>query len=560
MLTEIRIRNFAVIERLSLAVGPGFSVLTGETGAGKSILLGALGLTLGDRASADILRPGADRAEVTAVFEPEPASEATQWLVDHDLDADGECVVRRVIPREGRSRAYVNGQPVPVQSLRALGDRLMDIHGQHEHQSLIRRDVQRRIVDKLGDCGSLVEKTSTAFGTLKTLMEDHERLVDANAGRDARADLLRHHLGELDALDLGDTELPELEAEARRVENVERLAGGVHAALEALFDRDSGSAQAVLGGAARTLNELVELDDRLAEAAELVAAAEIQASEAADSLRRYVDHLDADPGRAAWLAERIGTAHGLARKHRVSAHELPALRTRLRTELDELDNTDQRLEELDKAVAQARDRYLKHAKTLSRRRHKTAADFGKRITEVMQGLGMPGGRFDARVTTQEPPATSAHGIDVVEFLVSANPGQPTQPLGRVASGGELSRISLAIQVVAAGAAPVPSMVFDEVDAGVGGGVAQIVGEQLRALGAVRQVLCVTHLPQVASQAGHQFRVSKLTDGKSTRTTIAALDDDQRIEELARMLGGVEITETTRDHAREMIDRARRQSS
>jgi len=557
MLQQVRVRNYAIIDEVELELDGGMTVLTGETGAGKSILVDALGLVLGDRADASAVRHGADRAEITAAFDLADRQEVARWLSEQDMDADGECVVRRIISGEGRSKAYVNGCPVTLPVLRALGEMLVEIHGQHEHQTLTRRPVQRQLLDSYGGHQRELGAVAGAFTDWESTRVRLERLREANDNRDDRLDLLRYQVRELEGLGLEPGEAAALAAEHLRLSNVERLATAAGEAFQLVYDDESGSAQQRLARALQVLESITDVDPGLAGAARMIEEAEIQVTEAADDLRRYLSDLEVDPGRQEFVANRLASIRELSRKHGVDPDALEGKLDLLRAELGELEDTGEALDGLEKAVAAAEKAYRSAAKVLSGARRKAAQRLSEEITAAMHQLGMPGGRFLVDLASPDPDRFSVHGADTIEFLVTANPGQPPAPLSKVASGGELSRISLAIQVIATRAAERPCLVFDEVDAGVGGGVAEIVGRRLRELGRGQQVLCVTHLPQVASQSHHHIRVAKLTDGKRTRTTLARLGDDERVEELARMLGGVEITDTSRRHAREMIELSRK---
>lgn len=552
MLMNLKVRDFAIVDQIDIEFEPGMTVLTGETGAGKSILVDALGLVLGERGGAQLLREGGKRAEFAAEFDVSALPEARAWLEEQALDLDDECLLRRVINADGRSRAFINGNSVPLSQLKGIGEVLLDIHGQHFHQSLGRRAVQRDLLDHFG--GLLVERTNTesCFSAWKSLADQLKNLAEAEADRASRLDLLSFQLQELESLALAEDEVSELSAERQKLQHAGRLAEGVNKALATLFDNDTGNANSLLADALRSLETLAEFDTALEPAIDMLASASIQVSEAAESLRRYGDALDMDPGHRDWVEERLDSIQTIARKHRVDGAELPALTERLRIELDELNHAEERGRELECQLEAARAAFLEHACALSKARKKTARIFAAAVTDAMHGLGMPGGVFDVAIEALEDDAARAWGVDEIDFLISANPGQTPQPLARIASGGELSRMSLAIQVIASDGSVIPTMVFDEVDSGVGGGVAEMVGRRLRELGSRRQVLCVTHLPQVASLADQHFRISKVTDGKSTRTRVHALGKDERIEELARMLGGVEITRKTLEHAAEML--------
>jgi len=569
MLAEITIRNFAIIDRLAVEFGPGMTVLSGETGAGKSILVDALNLILGDRADAEAIREGADKTDITARFTLADAPAAAAWLAEHDLNDDsgddrsgddsagdgGECLIRRVVAREGRSRAWVNGSPMPVRELRALGETLVDIHGQHAHQSLLKRGAQRELLDEYGEHGSALAKVAEAAQTLRATRDAIDRIEQVDSAGDMRIDLLRYQVGELDALDLGADELQALEIEHKRLASAERLIADGQRAMTVLFDADEGAAMDQLGVAERLLTDLAAIDDGFEAIAELVTSARIQTQEAADELRHHVDTLDIDPQRFREVEQRLASIQDLARKHHLPPAELPGLAERLGAELAELENAGERLITLRADEKRQLESYSRAAAILSDKRKKAARQLGKAITAIIQTLGMPEGDFSVRVTAEATTRTAPTGTDEIEFLIAANPGQSARPLDKVASGGELSRISLAIEVVAASRTRVPTLVFDEVDTGIGGGVAEIVGRQLRALGAGGQSLCVTHLPQVAALADRHLQVSKRVANGQTSTAIYALDDAARIEELARMLGGVELTDQTRAHAADMIARA-----
>lgn len=566
MLTHIQIRDFAIIDSVELELGPGLTVLTGETGAGKSILVDALLLAAGGRAGAEVVRHGAERAEVTATFTLKGNEAAAAWFKEQDLQFDDECVVRRIVAADGRSRAYVNGQAIAVQALRQLGETLVDVHGQMEYQSLMKRASQRRLLDNHGGHDPLAKSVAAAWRHLKALQEQRAATLAASQDRTARLELLRYHVAELDALDLKPNEVAELMAERQRAAQSGKLAQGVREALQALRDAEEGSAEQNLTRALHGIRNLTAIDARLQNIAQSLDESLIALRESADAIARYESDLEADPARQEWLENRLAAIESVARKHRVEPAMLPALTQNLKADLKHLEDLTVTLEGIELQVAGAEKAFVAEAKKLSDARRAAAANLSERIAALMQGLGMPGGRFAIEVTQRDAADAGEHGLDDVEFLVSANPGQPLAPLAKVASGGELSRISLAVQVAAVESMQQPCLVFDEVDAGVGGGVAEMVGRQLRALGSATwgtvmgggaqqrsaQVLCVTHLPQVASQAHAHVRVAKLTDGKTTRTSLHPLTQDERIEEIARMLGGVKITDTAREHAAEML--------
>ena len=555
MLRSLQVRNFAIVDEVEIDFRPHMTVLTGETGAGKSILVDALGLVLGERGGSGLVRSGAKRAEFVAEFDLDGVEMAKHWLEEQSLDLDGDCHLRRVIGADGRSRAFINGNNVPLQSLKALGELLLDIHGQHFHQSLGRREVQRNLLDFFGGLADVAAKTRSAWADWQDLLSSLADLRDAERDRGERLELLRFQIDELDALGASAGELDALLTERAKLANSERIATGITAALERLYDADDYSAQAQLADALRSLDDLSRFDDSLEPAAQMLREAGILVGEAADLLRRYGDALEMDPARLQWVEERLEALHDVARKHRVEPEALESLHADLRQQLADLEHAEERGAELETKVAAADSEFRRLAAKLAAGRATAAKSLASDVTRTMADLGMPGGRFEVAVIPRDDPR--AWGTEDIEFLISANPGQDPMPLAKIASGGELSRMSLAIQVIASDGSAIPTMVFDEVDAGVGGGVAEMVGRRLHDLGRTRQVLCVTHLPQVASLADQHFRIVKMSDGKTTRTVVNALRDDERTEEVARMLGGMEITRRTREHAAEMLAKGRR---
>ena len=560
MLINLQVRDFAIVDQISVELLPGMTVLTGETGAGKSILVDAVGLVLGERGGNQLVRSGAKRAEFSAEFDISGLPDVQKWLEENALDQDDECLLRRVIGADGRSRAFINGNSTPVQQLKTLGELLLDIHGQHFHQSLGRKSIQRDLLDKFGGLLPQRAKTELAFQTWQDLRERLQQLQNADADRDSRLDLLAFQLQELQSLNIADDEIASLQVERQKLQNSGRLAEGISSALNSLDEDDASNVNQSLADASRAISNLVEYDDELRSALEMLESASIQASEATDSLRRYSESVDMDPARRDWIEERLDAITAVARKHRVEASALAELRERLNAEHEEITHADARSKELEEQVATSEASYRGLASALSKSRGKTARKFSAAVTDAMSGLGMPDGQFAIEVSARAEDDCRAWGMDNIEFLISANPGQPLMPLSRIASGGELSRMSLSIQVIASNCSAIPTMIFDEVDSGVGGGVAEMVGRRLRELGHDRQVLCVTHLPQVASLADQHFRISKVSDGKATRTGVNALGREERIEELARMLGGVEITQKTIEHATEMLAGASRKSA
>jgi DNA repair protein RecN (Recombination protein N) len=550
MLTHLQLRDFVLVDQAELELNSGLTALTGETGAGKSIIVDALLLIAGGRAGADVVRQGAERAEVTASFDALPHA-AADWLDAQAIGHDGDLVVRRVVGADGRSRAYVNGQVVPIQALRELAERLLEIHGQQEFQRLVNRGAQREMLDEHLADPSLLGVVGELYERYRICRRDFESLKSAAADRDSRLDLLRYQLAELKAEVTTAAAIDALFIDQKRVAGRGRLAAAARAALTAVYESEGDSAHDLLGRAHTALRNVGDADPQLLPAGKLLEEAMINTQEAAEALRRYLDVLDIDPARQEEIERRAAALEALARKHRVGVLELPAQLERTESELNALDNAQSNLAALEAQLAALSRDYRAAAERLTNARSAAARHLSRRITELMQALGMAGGRFEVSVAPSDA-QFGASGSDDVEFLVSANPGQAPKSLAKVASGGELSRISLAVQVAAASKASDLCMVFDEVDAGIGGAVAEIVGRQLRDLGERAQVLCVTHLAQVASQAHGQFRVTKLSDGKITRTAVKSLGESERVDEIARMLGGIDVTEQARAHAREML--------
>jgi DNA repair protein RecN (Recombination protein N) len=553
MLTHLQLRDLVLVDQAELELNGGLTALTGETGAGKSIVVDALLLIAGGRAGADVVRQGAERAEVSASFAALPAA-AIEWLDAQSIGFDGEVVMRRVMGADGRSRAYVNGQLVSVQALRELAEFLIEIHGQQEFQHLVSRGAQRELLDERLSDPAVKSTVADLYGRLHVCRREFEALKSAAEDRDARLELLRYQLRELNAEVSTAAAIEELFADQKRIAGRSRLGEAARAALSATYESEGDSAHDLLGRAQSALRSVSDLDAQLGDAGKLLGEASILTQEAADALRRYLDDLDIDPARQDEIERRAAALEALARKHRVGVLELPAQRTLVEQELLKLDNLQLSLAAIEKQLAELTRDYRAAARALSAARTAAAQELEQQVTRLMQALGMAGGRF---AVTVEPSDSefAATGSDDVEFLVSANPGQPAKSLAKVASGGELSRISLAIQVAGRAGTSALCMVFDEVDAGIGGAVAEIVGKQLRELGERAQVLCVTHLAQVASQAHQQFRVTKLTDGKITRTAVKSLGPQERVDEIARMLGGIDISEQARAHARDMLARA-----
>ncbi|MDR7025865.1 DNA repair protein RecN [Pseudomonas peli] len=555
MLVHLSVHNYAIVEHLDLELDAGMSVISGETGAGKSIMLDALGLTLGDRADSGVVRPGADKADILASFDLHDIPEARAWLAERDLDNDGPCILRRVITAEGRSRGYINGSPCPQGDLKALGELLIDIHSQHEHQSLLKPDTHRRLLDEYAGSQELARQVQLAAQRWKQTRNELERIANIGDEQRARHQLLSYQLEELDNLALGEDELEQLEQEHKNLTNAESLLSACRLVIEQCSENDAGNVLSALTSSLNRLSAFQGQPDALSEATNLLASAQIQVEEAVGELNRFLDHFDADPERLQQMEERLDAIYTLARKHRIQPTELGAMQQQLFEELESLNADDQAAERLSDELAAFERHYQEKASELSTLRNNAASQLASAVELEMQNLGMPGGRFNIKLSANSSSEPHPNGLEQLEFLVSANPGQPLKALAKVASGGELSRISLAIQVITAQTSRVPTLVFDEVDVGIGGPTAEVVGQLLRRLGERGQVLTVTHLPQVAAQGHQHLFVHKVRDSDATRTAVSKLDSAQRVEEIARMLGGVDLTEESLAHARKMVSSA-----
>ena len=558
MLTDLHIRDFVIAKELELEFNSGLSVLTGETGAGKSILIDALGLVLGDRADSQSVRQGADKAELSAVFDLSEQPAALEWLRSQELDSDQECVVRRVVQSSGRSRAFINGKPTPAQQLKELGSMLVDIHGQHEHQAMLKPAVQRELLDGVGTHTAL-SKTAQAFDTWKELQASLEALRDRIKQRGARLDLLRFQADEISKLAPVNGEYEQLSEEQFRLGHVATLAESSLGAVD-ILGGESHSVQSSLALARKQLAQITSIDPALGEYDELLDNAEIQVEEAVSGLQRYADDLEMDPERRDFVESRLDSLAGVAKKHRVEPEKLNAHLEALNQELGELDRAEESIAELESRVDGAAREYLSIAKKLSAARRKTAKRMGTDIGNLVRELGMPECQFTVDVSSNTKGPWRRDGIDTVQFMIQANKGEAARPVSKVASGGELSRVSLAVQVISAASDNKACMVFDEVDAGVGGAVADMIGQRLQELGNSRQVLAVTHLPQVACHGHSHYKVRKTSLDNRTHSEVIELTEAERIEELARMLGGAKLTKTTRSHAKELLTQALGQRS
>jgi DNA repair protein RecN (Recombination protein N) len=548
MLQRLTIHDFVLVDQLELVFAVGFGALTGETGAGKSILVDALAFALGERADASLTRAGGERAEVSAEFDLADAPAAAEWLREHDLDTGDGLLLRRVVDANGRSRAYLNGSPATVQQVREVAESLVDIHGQHAHQSLLRGDAQRALLDAHAKLGPLLAEVSAAW---RGWREAKTVLETAAGGAEAQAqerEQLEWQARELETLGFSADEWVALNSEHKRLAHAASLVEGAQFSLAVLAEGDT-ACEAQVHLVANRLDGLAEYDPALAEVAALLQSAQTELAEAVSALRRYADRVELDPRRLGEIERRIEAVLSCARKFRSSPEALPGLLAGWQERLATLSEAAD-IAGLELRVAGARKQYESLAQRLSSERHKAAVTLGSEVTRVMQQLALGGGRFEIGLVAIE--GGNAFGLEQVEFRIAGLAGSEPRALAKVASGGELSRISLAIQVVTSQAASVPTLIFDEVDVGIGGGVAEVVGRLLRELGAERQVLCVTHLPQVAARANWQWQVAKSAQDGQMRSRVAMLDADGRIEEIARMLGGVEITAITRRHAMEML--------
>lgn len=554
MLQTLALRDFVIVDQLELDFSSSFTVLTGETGAGKSILLDALSLVLGERADSSQIREGCNRAEISALFRisPQQISHFNQWLDELGFPAEDEgqsLLLKRTVESNGRSRAFINGSAATLAQLREAGDQLVDIHGQHAHQLLLKGGAQRELLDRHANHLDLVGEVAQSF---KILNESRRRLEQAeNAGQDIERERehLEWQLEELTELSPQVGEWTVIQSEHARLANGAKIMSGCQEAIDILSDAEN-SVESTLSKTSANMIALVEHDSALGDISQALESAQIQIDEAVHGLNRYLQKLDLDPGRLSEVEERMQALHSAARKYRTEADDLPALLNETEERLEAL-NASQNIEGLREKVKQQELVYLKQAKQLSQKRSKAAADLSKQVTYAMQDLSMAGGQLEIALL---PLAEGGvHGLEQIEFLVAGHAGSTPRSLAKVASGGELARISLAISVITSKASFTPTLIFDEVDAGIGGAVAETVGKLLRQLGESHQILCVTHLPQVAAQGNHQLKVSKSQAGDKTLSQVSLLGRTERVEEVARMLGGATITDTTRRHARELLE-------
>jgi len=551
MLAQLTISNFAIVRELEIDFHRGMTAITGETGAGKSIAIDALGLCLGGRAEGDMVRAGATRADLCARFSLKDTPAAQRWLEANQLEDGRECLLRRVISSDGRSRGFINGTAVPLSQLRELGQLLIQIHGQHAHQLLTRPEHQKTLLDGYAGEYALTQRMAEHYRLWHQSCRDLAQHQQLSQERAARAELLQYQLKELNEFSPQPGEFEQIDEEYKRLANSGQLLSTSQHALTLLADGEDANMQSQLYTARQLVTELAGMDAKLSGVLDMLEEAAIQLSEASDELRHYCDRLDLDPNRLYELEQRISRQISLARKHHISPEELPTFHQSLLDEQQQLDSQADTLETLSVTVQQHHQQALETAQQLHDSRHACAAELAQLITDSMHSLSMPHGLFTIDVNF-DPHHLTAEGADRIEFRVTTNPGQPLQPIAKVASGGELSRIALAIQVITARKMETPALIFDEVDVGISGPTAAVVGRLLRELGESTQVMCVTHLPQVAGCGHHHFFVSKETDGEMTETHMQPLDKRSRLQELARLLGGSEVTRNTLANAKELL--------
>ncbi len=555
MLVNLLINNFAIVEHLDLEFEPGMTVITGETGAGKSIMLDALGLALGDRADTGILADGQDRAEIHANFDLADNPEAEAWLTEREFSVTNtsECILRRIIAKDGRSRAYINSHPCTVQDLKLLGELLIDIHSQHEHQSLLKKETHRLLLDNFGGLESIAEQVASFYSDLRAAEDELDALKKTSGEQSSRQQLLSYQVNELSELAMNEHEHIELETEQKRLSQAESSLESCQEVLATLGGTgDSDTTSSISDHLARAIHCLEQLDDpQLQAVIEMLKNSKIQTEEATIDLRNFTQDFQVDPQRLQEVEDRLSRIYEIARKHHIEPNEIPPLEKQLLAELSNIGNIEDRLDELASVIAERHIQFRQEASILSEKRLASAKQLSAQVSNRLRQLGMTDSDF---MVTLDPLGNAAgkHGQESIEFLISTISGQSKKPLNKVASGGELSRISLAIQVVTADTTRAPTLVFDEVDVGIGGNIAEIVGTMLRQLGGHGQILCVTHLPQVAARGHQHLQVSRKMEGATTVTKITTLDEAEKVAEIARMLGGMELTEQSIAHAREMF--------
>jgi len=552
MLKSIFIKNFAIIDEIELDFYNGMSVLTGETGAGKSIIIDALNLTLGNRADRSVARIENENVEVVATINASSSAEATTWLKEHDLDDGEECVLRRVISKDGKSKAYINNSPSSVTALRSLGNLFIDVYGQHEHQSLMRVDMQRQLLDGYAGNNKHIEKLATVFRLWQSLKNQLQSAETNQADTRAKIDLLRYQYQELEELNLKADEYDDINEKFTLLNNSKDLNENSMRISQQLAGDSENSIYDSLSSLINDAEKYASIDNDLNEPLEALRSIHIQTKEVASSLRNYSEKISSNPQELQLLEDRITAIEEISRKHKIKPNQLVTMHASIKEELNFIESGHDDPEKIKASMQEAEQQYRTTAKKISSTRKKAAIELNAKITESMQALGMQGGRFHINVEPKKTSELSLNGLDEIQFLVNTNPGQSLRALNKVASGGELSRLSLAIQMATSNNLKIPTLIFDEVDTGVGGATAEIVGKHLRKLSDNAQVFCVTHLPQVAAQSHHHYKVNKFEKNESISTKISHLAEDERIKELARMLGGVELTKNTQEHAKEML--------
>lgn len=551
MLTHIHIDNFTIVKQLSLDFASGLNILTGETGAGKSIWIDAIGYALGNRIDAQIIFPEANQCVITVCFDVTNLPGAQQWLEQNDLSSDNECIIRRTINLNGQNKLTINGQPCALQMVKELRRHLLSIHGQHQHQLLLKPEVQQQLFDSYGQHQTLVNNIAVCYQQWHALYKQIHELELKAQNHESQSNLLRYQLEELIALNLQPDEWQQLTDEHRRLHNAQNILQHVNHAIDLTDEAEDQSALSLLHRAAQELKHIELNDSALNNAQSLLDNTIVYLQESLDELQRYRNQFNLDPDHLTQLELRLSTIHELARKHHVTAEELPAIQITLTQQLKELDDLDHTMQKLRERSNEILQRFKKLASKLTEARQTTAKTLQLKLTGYLHQLGITGGRFEIQFNPADKPI-SLHGNETITFAIATNPGQPLQPLQKIVSGGELSRVSLAIQVLLSEVEHTQTLIFDEVDVGIGGKIAEIVGRLLRQLGQHAQVLCITHLPQVAAQAMHHYKVIKQTHDDTVITQIKPLDKTERVEELARMLGGKTISKKTREHANEML--------
>lgn len=554
MLTHLSIQNYAIVEHLDLELHAGMTAITGETGAGKSIMLDALGLCLGDRCDSTVVRAGSTKADILASFDISHIPEASAWLAQNDLLDESNCLLRRVINQDGRSRAYINGTPCPLSHLKSLGELLIDIHSQHEHQSLLKSDTHRRLLDEYAGIKQQAAEVKNLALSWRQTQQKLQQLTNTSEEQQAKQQLLQYQLDELTELALSGNEVEQLEVEQQTLYNADAILAACQTTIDLCTD-DQASILTTLKHCIRNLTSFKVPQTDLIEVINLLSSAQIQIEEAVNEVNQFIGHFEANPERLQQVDSRLDRIYSLARKHHIQANELPTLMHDLAQELAATIKTDESVAQLNQQLENLHQKYQLESDKLSKLRQKAAVALSQAVQREIQSLGMPGGQFSVQLTPNNSGEPQPFGLENIEFLVSSNAGQPLKPLNKVASGGELSRISLAIQVITAKTSRVSTLVFDEVDVGIGGPTAEIVGQLLRQLGKQGQVIAVTHLAQVAAQGHQHLFVHKEQVNHATVTAITLLNKKQRIEELARMLGGIDLTKESIAHAQKMYTQA-----